>query len=126
MLTLRLITPDINLNKIICNWELNNSNNTYKIDTKILSESDENFGFLKRNKHQKLSTLQIKYSKNQINESAQTWKQLSKELIVSLSQINKIKRTDLSQLWSWRSSSLIKVYDRKKINCRIATIHWKY
>ena len=70
MHSLQLITPDINLNKTICNGELNKSNNTYKIDTKILSESDENFGLLDRNKHQKLSTLQTKYLKNQINESA--------------------------------------------------------
>ena len=50
MLTLQSVTPDIDLNKIICNEELKNSKNTYKIDTKILTESDETFGFLKRKK----------------------------------------------------------------------------
>ena len=37
MLNLQSITSDIDLNKIICNEELKNSKNTYKIDTKILS-----------------------------------------------------------------------------------------
>ena len=64
MLTLQSITPDIDLNKIICNEEPINSNNTYMIYTKILSKSDETLGFLERNKHQKMSTLQIEYLKN--------------------------------------------------------------
>ena len=59
ILTLQSITPDIDLNKIICNEEPMNSNNTYMINTKILSKSDETFGFLEKNKHQKLLTLQI-------------------------------------------------------------------
>ena len=95
------------------------------IYTEILSKSDETFGFLEINKNQKLSILQIEYLKNQISKSAQTWKQFSKQLIVSLSLIN---ITDLSQLWSRRSNSLIKVYDTKKeqFNYKIAIIHWKY
>ena len=72
MITLQSVTPDIDLNKIICNEELKNSKYTFKIDTKILTESDETFGFLERNKHQKPSTLQSEYLKNQINESAKT------------------------------------------------------
>ena len=93
MLSLQLITPDIDAGSIICNEEQKDSINVNSIDSKILAESDVTFGFLERTKHQKLSTLQIEYLKNQICESGLIWKQLSNKFNVSTSQI--IKQIEL-------------------------------
>ena len=72
MLSLQSITPDIDAGTIICNEEQKDSINANRIDSKILAESDVTFEFLERTKHQKLSTLQIEYLKNQICESGLT------------------------------------------------------
>ena len=108
-LTLKSIAPDL---------EFKDSHSEEKVksdegimDDRYLERSNDNeiWGLANRFRNQKLSAIQLTYLKNQINNSKSSSKQLSLEFNVSPSLINKIKRTDLSLLWSERSRKLIKI-----------------
>ena len=73
-------------------------------------KDDEDCGLANRRRNQKLSAIQLTYLKNRINLSRSSSKQLSLQFNVSSSFINKIKLTNLSVLWSGRSSKFIKIH----------------
>ena len=82
-------------------------------DSELL-RSDQTHGLFDRSKNQKLSIIQLKYLKSEINKSELSSKKLSKQYNVSTSIINKIKRTDLNLLWRSRSTKLVKVFGTEK------------
>ena len=65
---------------------------------------------IKNSQQFSLLTYLLTYLKNRINLSRSSSKQLSLQFNVSSLLINKIKRTDLSVLWSRRSSKFIKIH----------------
>ena len=93
MLTVKSIDPDLN-------FAVNSSNKLEfdNSDSNTERELDLTQGLLNRKRNEKLSLKQLEYVKNKVSESILTTKQLSNQLNLSLSLINKIKRNELSQL----------------------------
>ena len=114
MLTVKSIDPDLNFAV--------NSSNKLEVDNSDIENSDSNTereldltqGLLNRKRNEKLSLKQLEYVKNKVSESIMTTKQLSNQLNLSVSLINKIKRNELSQLWRGRSDLLIKVFGTER------------
>ena len=96
---------------IIKSYQEDNTNENLEI-----LKSDETYGLANRTRNQKLSTIQLTYLKSKIESSNLPTKKLSKEFNVSISLINKIKRTNLSQLWKGRSRKLAKFYGTEMKN----------
>ena len=114
MLTVKSIDPDL--------YFAVNSSNKLEVDNSDIENSDSNTereldltqGLLNRKRNEKLSLKQLEYVKNKVSESIMTTKQLSNQLNLSVSLINKIKRNELSQLWRGRSDLLIKVFGTER------------